>query len=133
MADEQTRGTTSDRRAVSSPRTGSRRRVDVALRAVQAVLALWLLVSPVLLAGPSLLVGLKDSLTGGVLLAVTVAAAVSPAVRRVEHLVCAALGGLLIVASVLLEFGTGVEAAARQWNQVVVGVLLVCLGAVRAR
>lgn len=131
MSDERARRQSPERGGLSAPRT--RRRVGLALRAAQGALALWLLVSPVLLAGPSLLVGLKDTVTGGVLLTVTVAAAVSPAVRRVEHLVCAVLGGLLIVASVLLEFGTGAEAAARQWNQVVVGVLLVCLGAVRAR
>jgi hypothetical protein len=103
------------------------------LRAVQGALALWLLTSPVLLAGASLLVDLKDIAAGGLLLTVTVAAAASATVRRFEHLVYASLGGFLIIASVLLEFGSGPLAATRQWNQVVVGVLLVCLGAARAR
>lgn len=107
--------------------------MEVALRGGQAVLALWLLVSPVLLQGPNALVAVKDVLAGGLLLTLTVAAASARRVRRFEAAVCVVIGAALIVASVLLEFGPGPEAAARQWSEVVVGVLLVCLGAARTR
>ncbi len=133
MSDEQARRESPERGALGSARTRTHRCVDLTLRAVQGALALWLLASPVLLAGTQLLMDLKDTMVGGILLTVTVAAAASAAVRRFEHLIYAALGGFLIIASVVLEFGPGPEAATRQWNQVVVGVLLVCLGAARAR
>ena len=107
-------------------------RVD-ALRVVQGLVALWLLLSVVVLDGASALVAGKDLLTGGVLLAVTVAAAAGGAARRVENGVCLVLGVLLIAGSVVLDFGPGPEAVAAQWNEVVVGVLLVCLSAARVR
>jgi uncharacterized membrane protein len=90
---------------------------------------------PAVLPGPNPLVAAKDVLVGGLLLTVTVtvAAAASSAVRRIESAVCAVLGEVLIVASVLLEFGPAKQAPARQWSEVVVGVLLVCLAAARAR
>ena len=120
-------------RPVSRARAQPARPVDVGLRVVQAVLALWLLAAPVVLPGPNAFVAAKDVVVGGVLLTVTVASAASGAVRRSEHVVCAALGAVLIVTSVLLEFGPADEAPARQWSQVVVGVLLVCLAAARER
>lgn len=120
-------------RSAPRRRPGPARRVDAGLRLVQAVLALWLLAAPVALPGPNLFVAANDVLVGGVLLTVTVAAAVGSPVRRIESTVCAVLGAVLIVASVLLEFGPANEAAARQWNEVVVGVLLVCLAAARTR
>ena len=122
-----------DRRRTPSSQPGSARGLEVGLRAAQAVLALWLLAVPVVLPGPNPYVAGKDVLVGGVLLTVTVAAAAGSAVRRVESAVCAVSGAVLIVASVLLEFGPATEAAARQWSEVVVGVLLVCLAAARAR
>lgn len=100
---------------------------------VQAVLALWLLVAPVVLEGSHLLVAVKDVFVGGLLLGITVAAAAARRVRRYEGAVCVVLGAVLIIASVLMEFGAEPEAVARQWNQVVVGVLLVCVGAARTR
>jgi peptidoglycan/LPS O-acetylase OafA/YrhL len=114
-------------------RKATPRRLDVALRVVQAVLGLWLLVAPVLLDGPQLFVALKDVFVGGLLLSITVASAATHAVRRYEGAVCVVLGAVLIVASVLMEFGAEPAAVARQWNQVVVGVLLVCVGAARTR
>ena len=120
-------------RAVPRPRPEPARHVDAGLRVVQAVLALWLLAAPVVLPGPNPLVAAKDVLVGGVLLTVTVGAAASRPVRRVESAVCAVGGAVLIIASVLLEFGPASEAPARQWNEVVVGVLLVCLAAARTR
>lgn len=107
-------------------------RVDV-LRLVQGLLALWLLLSVAVLDGTNPLVAVKDILVGGLLLALTVAAAAEGRARRAESRVCMLLGVLLIAGSVLLEFGPGPEAVARQWNEVVVGVLLVCLGAARVR
>jgi uncharacterized membrane protein len=107
--------------------------VDLVLRAVQAVLGLWLLVAPLVLDGPNPLVAVKDVVVGGLLLTLTVAAASARSVRRYEGAVCVVLGAVLIAASVLVEFGPGPAAVARQWNEVVVGVLLVCLGAARTR
>ena len=107
--------------------------VDLALRAVEALLGLWLLVAPLVLVGPNPLVAVKDVVVGGLLLSLAVAAAAATQVRRHEGAVCVVLGAVLIAASVLVEFGPGPEAVARQWNEVVVGVLLVCLGAARTR
>lgn len=115
-----------------TPREAARR-VDVVLRAVQALLGLWLLVAPVVLEGSHLLVAVKDVLVGGLLLSITVAAAAARPVRRYEGAVCVVLAAVLIVASVLMEFGAEPTAVARQWNQVIVGVLLVCVGAARTR
>ena len=120
-------------RRARGARADTQTRVEVGLRVAQGAVALWLLVSAVVLEGPHLLVTLKDVLAGGVLLSVTIAAAARSAARRLESATCLVLGALLIVASVLLEFGAGPEAVTRQWNEVVVGVLLVCLGAARAR
>ena len=103
------------------------------LRAVQALLGLWLLVSPVVLQGSHLLVAVKDVFAGGLLLGITVAAAAARPVRRYEGAVCVALGAVLILASVLMEFGADATAVTRQWSEVVVGVLLVCIGAARTR
>ena len=110
-----------------------RRDVDVGSRVLQGLLALWLLSVPVVLPGPNQLVTAKDVVVGGVLLTLTVAAASGRAVRRVENTVVVLLGTVLIVASVLLEFGPAAEATARQWSEVVVGVLLLCVAGVRAR
>lgn len=103
------------------------------LTAVQVATALWLLASPFALPGSSLLVDAKDLAAGTVLLVVSIGACVDREVRGVEGRVCLALGLLLVVASVALEFGSGTTAAARQWNEVVVGVLLVCLSTARVR
>lgn len=104
-----------------------------ALRLVQGALALWLLLSAVVLHSPSLLVTAKDVLAGGVLLTLTVAAAAGGAARRIESTVCLVVGVLLIAGSVLLDPGPGPRAVLSQWNEVVVGVLLICLGAARVR
>lgn len=106
---------------------------DSLLTGLQVVVGVWLLVSPAVLAGPSALVAAKDAVAGVVLLATTLAAALAPSHRSAEGRVCVVLGVLLIVAALSLEFGSGSYAAARQWNEVVVGVLLVCLGSARAR
>ena len=100
---------------------------------MQVVLALWLIASPFLLPGPNLLVGAKDLAVGTVLLVVSIGACVDRSVREVEGRVCLALGVLLVIASIALEFGSGTTAAARQWNEVVLGVLLVCLSTARVR
>lgn len=100
---------------------------------MQVATALWLLASPFALPGSSLLVDAKDLAAGTVLLVVSIGACVDREVRGVEGRVCLALGLLLVVASVALEFGSGTTAAARQWNEVVVGVLLVCLSTARVR
>ena len=121
------------RRRLSGSAAPVQDRVDTIVRLLQGALALWLLVSPVVIDGPSSLVAVKDVLVGGLLLTLTLAAAAGSGVRRYESTACMVLGGVLIAASVLLEFGSGPEAVVRQWNEVVVGVLLVCLGAVRAR
>ncbi len=102
------------------------------LRPLQLAVAVWLLISPFVLAGPNALVAAKDVAVGTVLLLVTVAAAVDPRARRIEGRICVVLGVLLIAASVLLEFGSGNASAARQWNEVAIGVLLVYLAAARA-
>jgi hypothetical protein len=121
-------------RRAPRPRADNARLLDVGLRVVQAVLALWLLAVPVVLPGPNPLVAAKDVVVGGLLLTVTVAAAASGSTaRRIESATCLVLGALLILASVLLEFGPATAAPARQWSEVVVGVLLVCVGAARAR
>lgn len=121
-------------RRVPRPRADNARLLDLALRVVQGILALWLLAVPVVLPGPNPLVAAKDVVVGGLLLTVTVAAAASGSTaRRIESATCFVLGALLILASVLLEFGPAAAAATRQWSQVVVGVLLVCLGAARSR
>lgn len=120
-------------RADGTSRTRAPGRAELALRALQGVLALWLLLSPVVLSGANVAVAVKDVLAGGLLLSLTVAAAAAGSVRRFESAVCVALGAGLIVASVLLDAGPGPDATARQWSEVVVGVLLVCLGAARAR
>lgn len=78
-------------------------------------------------------VAVINVLVGGLLLTVTVAALAGGTLRRIEHAVCLVLGAVLIAASVLPDFGAGSEAVVRQRNEVVVGVLLVCLGAARAR
>lgn len=115
---------------LGSARPGS---VDTVVRVLQGMLALWLLVAPVVLQGPSWPVAVKDVLVGGLLLTLTLAAAAGSGARRYEGSACLGLGAVLIVASVLLEFGSGAETVVHQWNEVVVGVLLVCLGAARAR
>lgn len=118
----------------SRPRPLPASRVESGLRLVQGALAVWLLAVPVVLPGPNPWAAAKDVLAGGVLLALTVAAAAgSGAARRSESAVCAVLGAVLVVTSVLFDFGPASQAAARQWSQVVVGVLLVCLAAARAR
>lgn len=103
------------------------------LAAVQAVAGVWLIVSPFVLTGPHVLVAVKDVVIGAVLVAVTVGALVSRGVRAVESRVCLVLGALLITASIVLEFGSRSAAAARQWNEVAVGVLLVYVSATRLR
>ena len=115
------------------PRADTARLLDTGARVVQGLLAVWLLVAPLVLPGPNAAVAVKDVLVGGVLLTVTVAAAAGSALRRLESTVLMVLGAVLIVGSVLLEFGPATEATTRQWNEVVVGVLLVCLGAARSR
>ena len=105
-----------------------RRRV---LRVVQGLAGVWLLAMTALLDSPSLVVEVKDALAGSVIVAMTLAATASSRARRWEAPLCLAVGATLIVAAALLGFGTGVEAAARQWSQVVVGVLLVGLWSAR--
>jgi hypothetical protein len=102
-----------------------------ALTWLQGAAALWLLVTPWALPGPSQLVDAKDVTAGILLLAVTTAAALSPRVRRLEGPFCLVLGVLLIAASLVLGFGPGQQGALRQWSEVVVGVLLIYLAARR--
>jgi hypothetical protein len=104
-----------------------------AARAVQLLVASWLLLSPWVLPGARDLVMVKGVAVGAVLLTVTAATTVQDRVRRIEAPVCLVLGVVLIAASVLLEFGSGDLAAARKWNQVAVGVMLVYLAAARVR
>lgn len=103
------------------------------LRSLQAVAALWLIVSPFVLTGPQPLVAVKDVVLGALLLVMTIAARADHRVRRLEGPACLVLGLVLIGASIALEFGSGNAAAARQWNEVVVGVLFVYLSASRVR
>jgi hypothetical protein len=113
----------------------ARRGVGLPLRALpaaQIVIALWLMVSPVLLDGPRTAVAVKDMVSGAVLLAVTLGALVNSHVRRWENATCVLLGALLIVAALALEFGPGPVAASRQLSEVVVGVVLVCLAALKS-
>lgn len=117
-------------RAPASPRRGP---AVTHVRVLYLVVAVWLAASPFVLPGPSAAVAVKDVLVAAALVAVVVAAAFSEFGRRLEIVVPFALGALLVTASVALEFGTGPEAVARQWNEVVVGVLLICVSAARAR
>ena len=103
------------------------------LRWLQGAAALWLIASPFLLKGPLVVVAVKDVAVGVVLLGVTVAASRYGVIRRAENVACLVLGLVLIAASIVLEFGSGTAAAARQWNEVAVGVLLVYLSAARVR
>lgn len=103
-------------------------------RWIQAAVGLWLLVSiPVFDTTQEPVLVIKDSVAGAALLAVSLAAAVTARARALEPLVCLAAGLLLIVGAALLEFGSGAHAPERQWNEVLVGVLLVCLWGVRER
>lgn len=103
-------------------------------RTGQLVLALWLLLSPLVYPpGAAVEVVVKDLVVGSVLLAVTAAAAVDRRVSRVEHATCLGLGVLLLVATVVLDDGVGAGSIIARWNEVVVGVLLICLAAARAR
>lgn len=97
----------------------------VLLRAVQAVVAVGLLLLPVVLGplpGPVLA---KDLLVGGVLLAGTVVAAAAPPLARLDGPLCLGLGVLLVLAALLLEAGAGPQAALSQWLEVGAGVLLI--------
>ncbi len=85
-----------------------------------------------LLESPSLAVEVTDALAGTVLVSLTLAATVSSRIPRWEAPVCLIVGAALIAAAALLPFGSGVEAAARQWCQVAVGVLLVGLWSARS-
>lgn len=121
-----------DQRATApGPRPAPRR--QTLLRSTQGLVGLWLLVLPTVLPGPPRLIDVKDLVGGTVLLAVAIAAARSASARRLEAPACLGVGIALIVASAALSPGSGPEAAARQWNEVVVGVLLVCLWAARSR
>ena len=99
----------------------------------QLAIAGWLMVSPFLLQGASALVAAKDVAVGSLLLVVTLAAVRIPAVRRAEAGVCVALGAVLIITAVGVEFGPGDEAAIRQWNEIISGILLVFLASFRTR
>jgi hypothetical protein len=108
------------------------RRVD-ALTVGQLLLGLWLLASPFLLDGVNRAVGVKDVVSGLVVVGATVVAVLVRSARRWDAAVSAGVGALLVLAALALEFGAGEAAAARQWNEVVVGVLLVCVAAARGR
>lgn len=97
------------------------------------LLALWLVASPFLFTGPSRLVAAKDFGAALALLFVAAAAALTERGKRWENVAVISLGALLIAGSVAVEFGSGPEAAARQWNEVIVGVLLICVAAARPR
>jgi hypothetical protein len=113
------------------PAGASPRPLLPALTWLQGAAALWLLITPWALPGPSQLVDAKDVTVGILLLTVTTAAAFHARVRRLEGPLCLVLGALLIAASLLLDFGAGQQAALRQWSEVVVGVLLIYLAARR--
>ena len=109
------------------------RRGEGLLRSIQAAAALWLIASPFVLTGPLVIVAVKDVAVGLTLLVVTAAASRYAVIRRAENASCLGLGLVLIAASIILEFGSGSAAAARQWNEVAVGVLLVYLSAAHVR
>lgn len=114
-------------------RTSSTASTSTSLTAVQLAVGFWLIVSPFVLTGPNLLVGVKDLVAGTLLLVVSIGACLDRRVRAVEGPVCLVLGVLLISASIALEFGSGSTAAARQWNEVVVGVVLIYVSTARVR
>lgn len=113
--------------SVGSERSSAQTRLQFVLRVVQGLAGLWLLVQTVLLESGSSAADVKDVLAGSVLVAATLGAAVSGRVRRWEARVCLVVGVVLIVGAAVLAFGSGVDAAARQWSQVAVGVLLIWL------
>lgn len=107
--------------------------VHAALTVLQLTAAVWLLVSPFVLAGPNPLATAKDVVAGAMLLVVTIGACVVGGVRRVEARVCLAVGVLLVGGALVLDVGPGSTAPARQWNEVVVGVVLICTSTARVR
>lgn len=123
-------GVTSNETRPDAPRGG---RAVSCQRLSYLLLAVWLAASPFIFAGPSQLVAAKDLGVAVALLLVAAAAALTERGKRLESVALIVLGGLLITASVAVEFGAGAEAAARQWNEVIVGVLLICIAAVRPR
>lgn len=127
-ADRERTGRPGGGRAEPGAATRTRHRL---LRAVQGLAGVWLLAQTVLLESGSPVVEVKDSVAGLVLVLVTVAAPFSPRLRRWEGPMCLVVGAMLIVAAAVLGFGSGVEAVARQWSQVIVGVLLVGLWSAR--
>lgn len=102
-------------------------------RAVQLLAGAWLVVSPFVLEGSRFLVAAKDVVVGSLLLMLSLAALRSRTARRVEAPTTLVLGGVLIAASIAFEFGPGDAAVLRQWNEVVVGVLLIGVAALRHR
>lgn len=122
-------------KSAATPETtgGATTRSDRVLSSLPVLVALWLLVSAFVLPVPSPLVLAKDVVAAVILLAVVIAGTVSARARRLQPVTCVAVGILLLAAVVLLEFGPGSEPVIRQWNEVVLGVLLLCLGAARAR
>ena len=117
----------------ASGRSSTRATAWSALDAVQLLTGLWLLVSPLVFPGPSELAAAKDVAVGMLLIALAVGAGLRPRVRAAQGAVLLLLGAVLVAGSVALEFGAGPAATARQWNEVLVGVLLVCLAGLRAR
>lgn len=103
-------------------------------RVLQGVTACWLLASPAAY-GPQAAAAVvaKDLVAGLLLLVVTLTAVAGRRQPVTEEIACVVLGSLLVAASLALDHSGQGGPLVAQWNELAVGVLLVCLGAVRAR
>jgi hypothetical protein len=118
----------------AGPPPGQERGGWTAWRVAQCVTALWLLLSPVALgSGATAVVLAKDVVAGAVLLGVTVVGALRRGTRTVEDTTCVVLGCVLVAGSFVLDHGRGGGPLTTQWSELVVGVLLICLGAAKVR
>ena len=103
-------------------------------RVAQCVTALWLLTSPVAFASnATAAVTAKDLIAGIVLLGVTVVGVLRRSDRTVEDSTCVVLGCLLVAGSFVLDHSRDGGPLTAKWSELVVGVLLICLGAARTR
>lgn len=67
------------------------------------------------------------------LLVVTMVAAAGRGDGRAERSTCLVLGAVLLAGALILDDGVDAGLIAARWNQVVVGVFLICLAAVPTR
>lgn len=101
-------------------------------RTLQLVLGLWLLASPLVYpSGASSEFVVKDLLAGTVLLIVTAVSALARREGGAERATCLGIGAVLLVAALVLDDGVGAGSIVARWNEVVIGVLLICLAAMR--